>query len=140
MEMALTGIPPLRKMALSFTLAQRGVTEEELFSHRRGDNLVEARALFVRSIKTFRKLTAYQKIGDWLGGRDHTTIMNLHQKAVLLRLSDPAFSQQCHEFAVQFAERTARARSLVVDGEAEAILEAVEELREILKEISDARR
>lgn len=79
-----------------------GVSQAELLSARRSDALVEARAFATWSLRSLGRPLSYQAIGQELGGRDHSTAINLHQKAVWLRLPDARFRALCTDLADRF--------------------------------------
>lgn len=79
-----------------------GVSQVELLSARRSDPLVEARAFFAWALRSLGRPMSYQAIGQELGGRDHSTAINLHQKAVWLRLTDARFRALCTDLTDRF--------------------------------------
>lgn len=82
-------------VALSITQAQFLVDRQDLLSHRRFERLVVARAFAVWMLRSLGRPMSYPQIGRIIGGRDHATIINLHQKAVALRLTNTAFRLAC---------------------------------------------
>lgn len=69
--------------ALHFVSAELGVSEIDLFSHRRPAPLVEARALFVWIVKTYGPPDiSYPEIARMMGGRDHTTVLHLWREKI----------------------------------------------------------
>ena len=102
-----TRLPPsLRDAALIYAAHQLDVTHEELLSGEKHNHLVHARALFVWAVKSHRPNLSYALIGRWLGDRHHSTIMNLHKKAIALRLSDADFNLLCERFALVWKDLT----------------------------------
>lgn len=98
-----TQSPPLiAELAFQFVEKTTGVSHMLLTSPRRQAELVQARALFVWIVRTYRPTASYPMIGRWLGGRDHSTIMHLATKAADLRLRDPEFDKLCERFAAEF--------------------------------------
>lgn len=82
--------------AIRLAAALYSVEENELVSHRRAERLVDARALVTWMLRTIPSTPmSYPKIGRALGGRDHTTIIELHRRAIRLRLADETFSRCC---------------------------------------------
>ena len=90
-------------VALAIAQAEFGVSRDELVSHRRCDTLVRARAFAVWVLRSLGVPMSYPRIGRAIGGRDHTTIINLHLKAVTLRLTDPAFRGACQRIEERFS-------------------------------------
>lgn len=81
------------------------VEQNDMFSHRRAERLVHARALVVWMLRTDPAgAVSYPKIGRALGNRDHTTIINLHRMAIRLRLESAQFAQACAEIAKERKE------------------------------------
>lgn len=78
------------------------VGQMALTSHHRNAALIEARAFVVWCLRSLGRPMSYPKIGAVLGGRDHTTIMNLHTKAILLRMQDADFAAACRGIAERF--------------------------------------
>ncbi len=78
------------------------VGQMALISHHRNGPLVEARAFVVWCLRSLGKPVSYPKIGRMLGGRDHTTIMSLHTKAILLRMQNAEFATACRDIAERF--------------------------------------
>ena len=83
------------KLVRDFVLRRYDIDENALLSKRRQRALVEARAVFVWAVRHARPETSYPMLGRMLGGRDHSTIISLHRKAVALRLTSPAFETAC---------------------------------------------
>jgi len=79
-----------------------GLAPIELVSARRSVRVVDARALAVWGMRTLCDRPSYPRIGRVLGGRHHTTIMNLHERAIHLRLCDPFFAQACRDMTAEF--------------------------------------
>lgn len=72
------------------------IEENELLSRRRNPSFEEARALVVWCLWTIpAEPMSYKQIGRHMDERDHTTITNLHVKAIALRLCDGFFAQCC---------------------------------------------
>lgn len=82
-------------IAFALTRAEFAIARDDLTSLRRNDRLVTARAYFVWVLASLGRRRSYSAIGRLLGGRHHTTIMNLHRKAIVLRLRNPAFNAAC---------------------------------------------
>lgn len=72
------------------------VDQNALFSRRRAERLVQARALATWILRTDPAgAISYPKIGRALGGRDHAGIINLHRMAIRLRLEGGEFARTC---------------------------------------------
>lgn len=82
-------------VAFALVRAEFGIARDDLISAQRTDRLVTARAYFVWVLATLGKRRSYPGIGRLLGGRDHSTIINLHRKAIGLRLRNAAFAAAC---------------------------------------------
>ena len=91
--------------AIRYACVLYSVEENAMLSHRRELRLVKARALVVWALRALpRKAVSYPKIGCALGGRDHSTIINLHRMATRLRLEDAFFARCCQALQVLFEE------------------------------------
>ena len=90
----------VRELAFAFVCGAMGVTRRELLSHRRQPHLVEARTLFVWLVRTHGPDTiSYPMIAEWIGDRDHTSIMHLFKvKAPLLLERNSNFAILCDRF------------------------------------------
>lgn len=66
-----------------------------------------ARALVVWALRSLGRDLSYHAIGRLVGGRHHSTVVSLHQKAIALRLSDAAFADACREVAIRLQTRGA---------------------------------
>lgn len=122
-----TLIPSLREMALGYVLRCYDIKASELIAHRRAQHLVEARALFTWIVKANRPRVSYPTLGRWLD-RDHSTVIALHRKAILLRLTDGRFKQWCDEFAQFYRQRQIAAREIMLDPEFDTVVETIREL------------
>ncbi|RIV82975.1 hypothetical protein D2V17_14330 [Aurantiacibacter xanthus] len=96
-------IPPLieqlvTKSTIALVCEAYGIDEHELLSYRRKAILVHSRALAVWLLRTCEPAFSYPTIGRHLGGRHHTTIINLHRMAIRLRLEDLQFAALCATF------------------------------------------
>ena len=89
-------------LAKQVAIREFGVTWADLVSRRRADDLVRGRAFVTWALRALGEPMSYPVIGMALGGRDHTTVINLHQKAIWLRLVDPAFADACNRLAGRF--------------------------------------
>jgi len=91
---------------MAFAVSEMGITPVELLSHRRASHLVAARALYVWIVKTYGPdFLSYRTIGEWLGQRDHSTIVHLWKEvAPRLRRLDPDFLLLCDRFTEQVAK------------------------------------
>ncbi len=93
--------PSFRERAMRFVLTECDITLNELLGHRKQRHLVEARALFVWLVRHFRPSTSYEAIGCWID-RHHSSVMNLHRHAVMLRLTNADFEAVCDRFVAQY--------------------------------------
>lgn len=89
-------------VVLSVAQTEFGVSRAELLSPRRSSDLVVARAFAVWMLRSLGGPMSYPRIGRAIGGRDHATIINLHRKAIALRLTDPAFRGACERIHGRF--------------------------------------
>lgn len=80
-----------------------------LLSRRRSALLVLGRAFAVWSFCTLGEPRSYSEIGRIMGGRDHSSIVNLHQIALDRGLRDPGFAATC-------ARMQARYRTAIENG------------------------
>lgn len=83
----------LRHVARNF-----GATLADLRGQRRSGALIAARALATWGMRNLGRGMTYNAIGRVLS-RDHSSVINLHYRAVALRLSDPGFEAACRELA-----------------------------------------
>lgn len=83
----LKDIPSLKERAAAFVETYTGIDRTDLISHRRQQDLVRARALFVWCVRWSRPETTYSTIGVWLR-RDPSSILHLAQKAENLIMRD----------------------------------------------------
>jgi chromosomal replication initiator protein len=91
-------------LVLAVTAARFGVPSSELISHRHLHRLAPARAFAVWMLRALGTPASYPEIGKALGGRDHSSIINLHRKAIRLRLEDRAFAEACDHLSIRFNE------------------------------------
>lgn len=89
-------------VVINIAASQFGVTPEEMLSQLRRDQLVEARAFVVWVLRSLGKPVFYTQIGRELGGRDHCTVINLHLKAIWLRMTDLVFAARCASIMERF--------------------------------------
>ncbi|WP_225205363.1 helix-turn-helix domain-containing protein [Novosphingobium huizhouense] len=83
-------------VAIRIAAALYSVDVRELLSRRRGAALENARALVAWCHRAIpEKPFSYPEIGRAMDGRDHTTAMALHARAVRLRMSDGFFLSCC---------------------------------------------
>jgi|GEM_PF-1321822 len=71
----------------------------DIESRRRHDDLVRARAFMVWVFRSVGKPRSYPAIAEAIGERNSSTIINLHEKAILLRMTDPLFRSACRQIA-----------------------------------------
>lgn len=77
---------------LHLVAKEYGVTKNDISSHRRQQNLTRARFTFIGIICETTGLS-YPKIGYFLGGRDHSTVIHGHRKAKNLYETLPEFKK-----------------------------------------------
>lgn len=70
------------KAFLELVAKAYGVTYDELISPQRSRYLVNVRAVAIRCLRYGRWKLGFAAIGDLLGGRDHTSAMNLNYRGV----------------------------------------------------------
>lgn len=75
--------------------ATYGVSPQALLSPSRSRPVSNARTLVVWALRSLGQGLSYDAIGRRLGGRHQSSIVNLHQKAISMRLRDPQFAQAC---------------------------------------------
>lgn len=92
------------EMALRIAACEFRLNRADLVSRRRSAELVRARAFVTWALRTLGTPLSYPKIGLALGGRDHSTVIHLHQKAIGLRLTDAGFADCCDRLAKRFCE------------------------------------
>ncbi|MBN9504948.1 MAG: hypothetical protein J0I69_02885 [Altererythrobacter sp.] len=80
-----------------------GITVDDLIGQRRLPRYVRARAFVVWALRSLGRPLSYPLIAGLLGGRDHTSAIYLHEKAVWLRLHDAEFASACSRLAAAFA-------------------------------------
>lgn len=89
--------------AINLASALCNVPRADIVSERRQQEMVRARALVTWVLRTVPvRPMSYPKIGRALGGRDHTSIMHLHQVAIRRRLEDEAFRRSCEAICLHF--------------------------------------
>lgn len=88
-------IGPHPTVMLYITAKTFDMSLAELTSHARWMRLVRARCFYVWAMRSLGAPRSYPKIGRDLGGFHHTSIMNLHLKAIRLRLEDEHFAALC---------------------------------------------
>lgn len=88
-------------MPIALEVAERafGASEAGVTGVSQMRRATAARSLLVWALHSLGTGQSYSQIGRLLGGRHHSTIINLHQKAINLRLRDPAFAQACKDIA-----------------------------------------
>lgn len=98
----LPGIASMRDAIFIVVQARTGIDRPGLCSQSRAAPFVHARCM-VSWLS--RQLTdaSYPQIGRWMGGKDHTTIINHMRKVERLRATNPGYAKQLDE-----AEQQAR--------------------------------
>lgn len=79
-----------------------GIEQNALLSHRRWPEIVKARAFLVWCMRAMHhQPISYPAIGRLIE-RDHTTVMHLHRKAIVLRMIDREFASLCTGFLAAY--------------------------------------
>lgn len=86
-------LPPARAILFAGLWFDR--TRTEIIGKDDLPDLIAARALVVWLLRSVGPPASYPEIGRALGGRHHTTIIHLHQRAIALRLRDRLFGDAC---------------------------------------------
>ncbi len=89
------------EVAIDVACATYGVTRDALMGHSKTRRISNARALVVWALRSLGDQISYDSIGMVLAGRHHSSMVNLHQKAIAMRLSDSTFAAACHAIAAQ---------------------------------------
>lgn len=86
-------------LTIAFEVAEQvyGYSPDELKGRALGrtPRITEARSLIVWAARSLGKGMSYTEIGRLMDGRDHGSIINLHQKAISRRLCDSEFAGHC---------------------------------------------
>lgn len=80
-----------------------GVTQEDLRSRCRHAELVEARAFVSWALRSLGRVRSYPAIGRLIG-RDASSAMHLHRRAIEMRLSNNDFDAVCRGFGERWME------------------------------------
>jgi len=95
--------PKLHAPVINEAARVLGVEPAALLVPDRRQPLVRARALVVWLLRAVpSRPMSYPAIGRVLGGLDHNTVINLHKKAIYLRLRDREFGAACRWFLSRF--------------------------------------
>lgn len=82
----------------------------EVISNRREQKFITARAFVVWSMRTLGRTDgephSYPAIAKVLGKGCHSSVVQLHMRAIRLRLSDPFFLAACDRMTTRFLEIT----------------------------------
>ncbi len=78
-----------------------GTSRAAIMSSSRTARISDARALVVWAVRTIDGRLSYDAIGRIMGGRHHSSIINLHQKAISLRVRNVQFANACAEVAAR---------------------------------------
>lgn len=82
-------------LVLNWTVWEFSVRRADLVSKRRQTMVVIARSFVVWAMRNLGEPRDYEDIGKILGGRDRSSMINLHQKALAQRLLDREFAAIC---------------------------------------------
>jgi chromosomal replication initiator protein len=91
------------KRIIKCTAKNFRMTVRDLTGSSRRRSAIRARAACVYLARTLLHLS-FQKIGQQLGGRDHTTVLHSLRRAELLIAEDPCFERTIQEITVALAE------------------------------------
>lgn len=91
--------------ALEVAEERYGVTRAAIEGPSQTRQVSLPRTLVVWALRTLGRNWSYPQIGRKIGGRHHSTIVNLHQKAIALRLKDPGFAAACREIALRLQKK-----------------------------------
>ncbi|MBD3772097.1 MAG: hypothetical protein IE921_00775 [Rhodobacteraceae bacterium] len=94
-------------MALRATIVQLAAGEfeldaKDLVSAHRSEPLVRARAFVAWALRSLGVPASYNSIGAILGNRNHATVINLHEKALVYRERDKDFRAACDRIEARF--------------------------------------
>lgn len=110
---AVFALRPAIPVEIVLTTIQRefDVTPAELLSPSKLPAFVRARAFAVWALRTCGPMRSYPEIARILSAkpevpRNHSSIIHLHQQALLLRLRDAHFLAACQRLARRHAETT----------------------------------
>ncbi len=81
--------------ALALAGGTFNVASVDLISPHRDDEFVQARAFAVWTLRTLGAPMKYAVLGRLLGGRDHSSIIHLHQRAIWMRQTNERFREAC---------------------------------------------
>lgn len=87
------------ELAITVALREFGVARNDLISPRRDARFIRARAFVVWSLRTLGEPHSYPELARLLGKDCHSVAINLHQRAILLRLRDARFDEACRTLA-----------------------------------------
>ena len=93
---------PVRQHSLriiAYALAEYRIEWMDLVSGRREARFIKARALVVWALRTLGEPMSYPELARLLGRSCHSTAVNLHQRAIVLRLFEPKFARACRQIA-----------------------------------------
>lgn len=85
------------EQALPIAAAEFGLGVSAILCKRRSDTFVRARAFVVWQLRARERPFSYPVIAELLQ-INHTSAIYLHEKAVFLRLRDPAFAEACGRY------------------------------------------
>lgn len=95
-------LPPIQlHSAVEIALEAFGIEMDELVGRGHDPIATAARALVVWGLRTLGGPHSYSPIGRALG-RGHSTIINLHQKAIVLRERSKPFAAACDRMVARY--------------------------------------
>lgn len=81
--------------ALAAAEAVFGVSRAAIEGKSQTRQVARARALVVWALRSVGGELSYQSIGQLIGGRHHSTVVDAHQRAIAARLRDRTFARAC---------------------------------------------
>ncbi|MDZ4308401.1 helix-turn-helix domain-containing protein [Allopontixanthobacter sp.] len=95
-------------LAMNWAVWEFAVSRADLVSKRRQALVVLARSFVVWAMRNLGEPRSYADIGAILGGRDSSSIIHLHQKALAQRLMDSEFAAICTRMRSRYARFVAQ--------------------------------
>ena len=93
------------EIAIDKACSVYGITLAALTGPSKVRQFTAARALVVWALRSIGDRLSYQDIGTLLGGRHQSSVVNLHQKAISMRLRDHTFAAACDEIAAKLQDK-----------------------------------
>ena len=89
-------------LVINWAVWEFGVSRQDLLSDRRQAMLVFARSFVVWALRHMGEPRSYPEIGRILGGRNSSSALHLHQKALSQIRRDKGFAAICHRMRDRF--------------------------------------